>query len=109
MSDLALINLKNVGFRWPGRPYFAISVKEFSVWKGETLLLLGESGSGKSTLLSLICGTILTDCGAVVIDGTEIKTLSGWSRDRFRAEQFGMIFQQFNILDQKYKKICISP
>ena len=62
------------------------------------MLLLGESGSGKSTLLSLICGTILADSGTVNVNGTELKTLSGGSRDRFRAEQIGVIFQQFNLL-----------
>ena len=66
--------------------------------EGEKILLLGESGSGKSTLLSLICATLLADRGTVVIGGTEIKTLSGWARDRFRAEQIGVIFQQFNLL-----------
>ncbi len=66
--------------------------------EGEKILLLGESGSGKSTLLSLICATLLADSGTVVIGGTEIKTLSGWARDRFRAEQIGVIFQQFNLL-----------
>jgi putative ABC transport system ATP-binding protein len=67
-----------------------------SVAEGETLLLLGESGSGKSTLLSLICGTILPDDGKVWIAGTDTTALSGGSRDKFRAEQIGVIFQQFN-------------
>ena len=98
MSDVAIIKLNNVRFRWPGRPPFSIAVDEFSVRKGEKVLLLGESGSGKSTLLSLICATLLADSGTVVIGGTEIKTLSGWARDRFRAEQIGVIFQQFNLL-----------
>lgn len=98
MSDAAIIKLNDVRFRWPGWPPFAIAVDELSVQKGEKVLLLGESGSGKSTLLSLICATILADSGAVVIGGTEIKRLSGWSRDRFRAEQIGVIFQQFNLL-----------
>ena len=98
MSDAAIIKLTDVRFRWPGWPPFAIAVDELSVQKGEKVLLLGESGSGKSTLLSLICATILADSGAVVIGGTEIKTLSDWSRDRFRAEQIGVIFQQFNLL-----------
>jgi len=98
LSDAAIIKLNDVRFRWPGWPPFAIAVDELSVQKGEKVLLLGESGSGKSTLLSLICATILADSGAVVIGGTEIKTLSGWSRDRFRAEQIGVIFQQFNLL-----------
>ena len=70
----------------------------FFVRRGESVLLLGESGSGKSTLLSLICGTILADGGSVAVDGTDLKTLSGWTRDRFRAEQIGVIFQQFNLL-----------
>ena len=98
MSDASIIKLNDVRFRWPGWPPFAIAVDELSVQKGEKVLLLGESGSGKSTLLSLICATILADSGAVVIGGTEIKRLSGWSRDRFRAEQIGVIFQQFNLL-----------
>lgn len=98
MSDSAIIDLSDVRFRWPGGTYFAISVDKLSVREGETVLLLGESGSGKSTLLSLICGTILGNSGTVVIGGTEIKQLSGWFRDRFRAEQIGVIFQQFNLL-----------
>ena len=75
-----------------------MSVPEFSVAEAESVLLLGESGSGKSTLLSLICGTILPDLGTVCVNGTDLGTLSGWSRDRFRAEQIGVIFQQFNLL-----------
>lgn len=62
------------------------------------MLLLGDSGSGKSTLLSLICGTILADKGDVVVNDTELSDLSGGKRDRFRVEQIGMIFQQFNLL-----------
>ncbi len=75
-----------------------LAVPDLTVAKGEAVLLLGESGSGKSTLLSLICGTILPDRGAVNIAGTDISELSGGARDRFRAEQIGVIFQQFNLL-----------
>lgn len=75
-----------------------MTVPEFFVRQGESVLLLGESGSGKSTLLSMICGTILADRGTVAVNGTELRTLSGWSRDRFRAEQVGVVFQQFNLL-----------
>ncbi len=61
-------------------------------------MLLGESGAGKSTLLSLICGTILAQAGAVRVAGQDLAQLSGRKRDRFRGEQIGMIFQQFNLL-----------
>ncbi|WP_342077244.1 ABC transporter ATP-binding protein [Yoonia sp. SS1-5] len=93
-----VLALSDVGYRWPGRAGFSLTVPELTVAKAESVLLLGESGSGKSTLLSLICGTILPDQGSVTIADTNIAKLSGGARDRFRAEQVGVIFQQFNLL-----------
>jgi putative ABC transport system ATP-binding protein len=93
-----VLELSEVGYRWPGPAAFSLIVPDLIVSRGESVLLLGESGSGKSTLLSLICGTILPDRGIVRIAGTDVTTLSGGARDRFRAEQIGVIFQQFNLL-----------
>lgn len=90
--------MADVRFRWPGRATFALSVPDFTIAEGETVLLLGESGSGKSTLLSLICGTMLAGESQVFVGGTDLATLSNRGRDRFRAEQIGVIFQQFNLL-----------
>jgi putative ABC transport system ATP-binding protein len=75
-----------------------VAVDQFTVKPQEKVLLLGESGSGKSTLLSLICGTVLAQEGTVNVAGTNLATLSGGQRDRFRAETIGVIFQQFNLL-----------
>lgn len=93
-----VLHLRDVQFDWPGRATFQIAVRQFQLPKGETALLLGRSGSGKSTLLSLICGTVTPQSGQIEIDGTDIVTLSGGRRDRFRAENIGVIFQQFNLL-----------
>nr|WP_255698795.1 ABC transporter ATP-binding protein [Yoonia sp. I 8.24] len=90
--------MSDVSFRWPGQTSFALNVRDFRLDPAETVLLLGESGSGKSTLLSLICGTILAKSGRVHVAGTDIGGLSSGQRDRFRAEQIGLIFQQFNLL-----------
>lgn len=97
MTDPAL-TLKDVRFRWPGRASFGLSVPEFGMGRGESVLLLGESGSGKSTLLSLICGIVAADTGRVEVGGTDLSTLRAGGRDRFRAERIGVIFQQFNLL-----------
>lgn len=85
-------------YRWPGRASFGLHVPDLSLTRSQTVLLLGESGSGKSTLLSLICGTITAASGSVSVAGSDIASLSAGERDRFRAEQIGLIFQQFNLL-----------
>ena len=93
-----VLKLRKVSFRWPGRSSFSLSLADLTVSYGEKLLLLGASGTGKSTLLSVISGTLLPDQGSVEIAKTEITKLSASARDRFRAEQLGVIFQQFNLL-----------
>lgn len=93
-----VLDLNDVRFRWPGRTSFELHVPHLTLARGETVLLLGESGSGKSTLLSLICGTIVAQSGIVRVAGTDISSMSPGKRDRFRAEQIGLIFQQFNLL-----------
>ena len=99
LTDITpILSLQDVRFRWPGRTSFGLHVPALDLGASETVLLLGESGSGKSTLLSLICGTITAQSGTVSVAGTDIAALSAGKRDRFRAEQIGLIFQQFNLL-----------
>ena len=110
-----VLKLRKVFFRWPGRSSFSLSLADLTVSYGEKLLLLGASGTGKSTLLSVISGTLLPDQGSVVIAKTEITKLSASARDRFRAEQLGVIFQQFNLLpfgsvaDNILLPLCFAP
>lgn len=96
--DNTILQIKDVHFRWTGHSSFTLNVPDFQLRAGEKLLLLGESGSGKSSLLSLICGTVLPDTGQIILAGKDIAKLSGGARDRYRAEQIGVIFQQFNLL-----------
>ncbi|MDW3221865.1 MAG: ABC transporter ATP-binding protein [Paracoccaceae bacterium] len=93
-----IVSLDDVRYRWRGQDSFGLSIPKMSIKTGETVLLLGESGSGKSTLLSLICGTITAQSGTVSVAGTDISELPAGKRDGFRAEQIGLIFQQFNLL-----------
>lgn len=87
-----------VRFQWPGSTRFRLIVQHFALRRGERLLLIGPSGSGKSTFLSLLAGIIAADQGRVSVLGTDIGGLTSGARDRFRAEHFGIIFQQFNLL-----------
>lgn len=93
-----IIALHQVSFTWPGSRQFALHIDSFTLHRGERVLLLGQSGSGKSTLLSLLCGVIAPQQGTIVLAGTNLASLSVTKRDRFRAENIGVIFQQFNLL-----------
>ncbi len=98
MTDKSALALKNLRFAWPGAAGFGLSVDGFTLPRGERTLLLGASGSGKSTLLSLICGISAPNAGSIEVEGTDIARLSRRRRDRFRAENIGIVFQQFNLL-----------
>ncbi len=93
-----LLSIEQLSFTWPGTSRPVLDLPEFSLGRGEKLFLYGPSGSGKSTLLALIGGLVRPDQGRIVFNGVDLAKLSGPRRDRFRAEQLGVIFQQFNLL-----------
>lgn len=62
------------------------------------MALWGPSGCGKSTMLNLVTGLLRPDEGSVRVDGTEIQKLNEGQMDRFRGENFGFVFQTFNLL-----------
>lgn len=97
-SPLDTVSFADVRYSWPGPSPFTLTIAEFDLHRGEKLLLLGPSGSGKSTFLSLLAGIVVPDRGRIDINGTNMAKLSGAARDRFRVEQFGIIFQMFNLL-----------
>lgn len=94
----ALINLASVRFSWPQAPTPTIDIEQLTLAAGERAFLRGPSGSGKTTLLSLVAAVIAPDEGLIEIAGTDLATLKGAARDRFRADHMGLVFQQFNLL-----------
>ncbi|MFM1932818.1 MAG: hypothetical protein RL226_2121 [Bacteroidota bacterium] len=60
---------------------------------GQSMLLLGESGKGKTTLLHLLAGLLSPSSGSVRIAGTELAGMSQRSRDKFRGQHIGLVFQ----------------
>ena len=98
------IEIKNVTKSYPAREnrdsgrLLALDDVSLSVAKGEWLSIMGPSGSGKSTLVNLIGCLDRQDKGDLLIDGQNLKSLSGGELNRFRAEKIGLIFQQFHLI-----------
>lgn len=65
---------------------------------GETVAILGASGSGKSTLLSLLAGLDDPTQGEIWIAGQEIGHLAEEARAKFRAQNLGIVFQQYHLM-----------
>ena len=96
--DESIIKIESLNFYWSKKSNFKIFVPSLEIKKGEKVLLLGESGSGKTTLLSLICGFLNPLSGSISINGNTINKLSSKTKDEYRADDIGIIFQQFNLL-----------
>jgi len=99
MSD-PLIRLDGVSksFALPGGGRFdAVSELSLSVQAGEILGLIGKSGAGKSTLLRLINLLERPDAGRVQVGGRDLTAMNPAELRRER-QRLGMIFQQFNLL-----------
>lgn len=76
----------------------ACDVRELDIKTGEQVALVGRSGCGKSTLLNMLAGLLIPDQGSIRVRDVEITQLSETARDRFRAQNMGMVFQTFNLL-----------
>ena len=77
----------------------AIKEISFSVEAGEFLGIMGASGSGKTTLLNCISTIDTVSAGHIFLEGTDITEIKPKSLARFRRENLGFIFQDFNLLD----------
>jgi len=62
--------------------------------------LMGPSGSGKSTFLHLAGGLILPDSGRIEVGGQDVTAMSDSAAARFRRRHVGLVFQDFNLLDE---------
>jgi len=71
---------------------------DLDVPEGDFLALMGPSGSGKTTLLNLIAGIDRPSGGQLLIDGTDIATLSRARLADWRSDHVGYVFQLYNLI-----------
>ena len=71
---------------------------DLSVARGEMVAIMGPSGCGKTTLLNCLSGLDVIDEGRILIDDTDINSLSDNQRTEYRARRMGFVFQFYNLL-----------
>ena len=77
----------------------ALNGISFTVERGEYVAIMGASGSGKTTLLNCISTIDNVTSGHIYIGGEDITKIKEKKLAKFRREELGFIFQDFNLLD----------
>lgn len=88
----------------------AVDNISFNVSKAEFVGIMGASGSGKTTLLNCISTIDKVTSGHITVNGNDITKMHGDKLNKFRREELGFIFQDFNLLDTltAYENIAIA-
>ncbi len=97
---MALVELRGVSksFRKGDETITPLDNIDLDIESGEFVSLMGPSGTGKSTLLNLVSGIDRADSGTIVVDGTEVTSLSRSKLADWRAGNLGYIFQTHNLI-----------
>jgi putative ABC transport system ATP-binding protein len=94
------IQIKNISKSY-WRDSFEIDVLNnisLNINEGEFTALMGPSGSGKTTLLNLIAGIDRPEKGEIVINGTNISSMSESQLAKWRSSNVGFVFQFYNLI-----------
>ncbi|MEG0366036.1 MAG: ABC transporter ATP-binding protein [Coprobacillus sp.] len=80
-------------------PVTALNEVSLKMYEGDFICVMGPSGSGKSTFINNLSTIDVPNIGQVYINGKEVRTMGENEIGRFRYENLGFIFQEFNLLD----------
>lgn len=97
---MALIEVKNCSKKYVNGDSIIYANKDinFTIEKGELVVILGSSGAGKSTLLNILGGMDSCSSGSVVINGHNIANYTPWQLTAYRRNDVGFVFQFYNLV-----------
>ena len=97
---MALIEVKNCSKKYVNGDSIIYANKDinFTIEKGELIVILGSSGAGKSTLLNILGGMDSCSSGSVVINGHNIADYTPRQLTAYRRNDVGFVFQFYNLV-----------
>lgn len=76
----------------------ALSGVDFSIDKGEFVIIAGASGAGKSTILNILGGMDTATSGEIMVDGNKVSSYSNKELITYRRNDIGFVFQFYNLV-----------
>lgn len=97
---MAYIEFKNVEkeYKMGEITIKALNNTNFSIDKGELVVIVGPSGAGKTTSLNILGGMDTVSSGEVIVDGKRIDKLKNKDLIKYRREDIGFVFQFYNLV-----------
>ena len=93
-----MIELSKINFEYE-QSDFRLQFDSIKADSKKAVALIGPSGCGKTTLMSLIAGILPSQRGKILINNTEINSLTDKQRRLFRIQNIGFVFQDFALLE----------
>ena len=97
---MAYIEFKNVFkiYKMGDISINALNDTNFTIDKGELVVILGPSGAGKTTCLNILGGMDSPTRGEVIVDGVDVAKLTGKDLIKYRRNDIGFVFQFYNLV-----------
>lgn len=76
----------------------ALDGVDFSIDKGELVIIVGASGAGKSTILNILGGMDSSTDGVVIVDSKNISNYNDKELTKYRRHDIGFVFQFYNLV-----------
>lgn len=76
----------------------AVDGIDFSIKKGEFVVIVGPSGAGKTTVLNILGGMDTATSGTIIVDGQHIEKFTGRKLTAYRRDDIGFVFQFYNLV-----------
>ena len=95
----------------------AVDHMNFTIERGELVVIVGPSGAGKTTVLNMLGGMDSATSGTIMLDGREVSGLSERELTLYRRHDIGFVFQFYNLVQnltalenvELASQICLDP